>query len=153
MGTLCSRDRWRSSSGSLENWLDLDREVLAMQTQTGVPLMASVPVPPEQGSRANREGMEQDTHLTRFGGGSPVPLALFAQGTRTTVANAGRIDDPQAAITLVAVLMWDQHLACRTSQRPIGLKRKVGAGEAARFPGGRSGRRSIPRGRCTGSGW
>lgn len=123
-----------------------------MQTYTGVPLVASRPVSPEERSRADGERMEQDAHLARFGRGPAVPLALFTQGARTTVANAGRRDDPQAAITLAAVFMWNQHLACRTSQRPIGLKRNVGAGEAAHVPGGRSGGGSRAGGRWGGGG-
>jgi hypothetical protein len=99
-----------------------------------VPLVPSVPVSPEKRSRAYREGMKQDAHLARFGRGTPVPLALVAQGTRTAVANAGGIDDAQAAITLSTVLMRDQNVACRTSQGSIRLEGKVGSGEAARFP-------------------
>src|SRR6266568_2753346 len=131
MRPLGPRNRRRGRSrGPLESWLHLDLQVLAMQTQAGVPLVPSVPVSPEEGSRAYRQGMKQDAHLARFGRGPPVPLALVAQGTRTAVTNAGGIDDPQAAIR---------------------LEGKVGSGEAASFPGGRGGRRSIPRGGCRGS--
>ena len=152
MRPLGPRDRRRGSSrGSRESWLQLHLQVLAMQTQAGLPLVPSVPVSPEERSRAYRQGMEQDAHLARFGRGPPVPLALVAQETRTAVANAGGIDDPQAAITLSTVLIWDQNVACRTPQGSIRLEGKVGSGEAASFPGGRGGRRSIPRGRCTGS--
>src|SRR5260370_7810190 len=94
--------------------------------------------------------MKQDAHLARFGRRPPVPLALVAQETRTAVANAGGIDDPQATIALSTVLMWDQNVASRTPQVPIWLKGKVGSGEAARFPAGRVGRRSLPPGRCSG---
>jgi hypothetical protein len=152
MRPLGPRHRRRGRSrGPLESWLHLDREVLAMQTQAGVPLVPSVPVSPEERSRAYRQGMKQDAHLARFGRGPPVPLALVAQGTRTAVTNAGGRDDPQAAITLSTVLMRDQHVACRTPQGSIRLEGKVGSGEAASFPGGRGGRRSIPRGWCRGS--
>src|SRR5215471_13109136 len=151
MRPLGPRNCWRGRSrGPPQSWLHLDLQVLAMQTQAGVPLVPSRPVSPEKRSRAYREGMKQDTHLARFGRGPPVPLALVAQGTRTAVANAGGIDDPQAAITLSTVLMRDQHVACRTPQGSIGLEGKVGSGEAASFPGGRGGRRSIPRGGCRG---
>src|SRR6266705_2629180 len=135
MRPLGPRNRRRGRSrGPLESWLHLDLQVLAMQTQAGVPLLPSVPVSPEEGSRAYRQGMKQDAHLARFGRGPPVPLALVAQGTRTAVTNAGGIDDPQAAITLSTVLVRDQHVACRTSQGSIRLEGKVGSGEAASFP-------------------
>jgi len=99
--------------------------------------------------------MEQDAHLARFGRGPSIPLALRTFRTGTAVANAGRVDHPQAAIMLSTSFMRNQHLICWTPQRPIGLKRKVGAGEAARFPGRRGGGRSIARGRSGsgGEGW
>ena len=138
------------SRGALEGWLHLDLQVLAMQTQTGVPLVPPMPVSPEERSRADRQGMKQNAHLARLGRGPPVPLALVAQGTRTAVANAGGIDDPQAVVMLSTVLMGDQHVASRTPQGSIRLEGKVGSGEAASFPGGRGSRRSIPRGGCRG---
>ena len=67
--------RRRGSSGSLERRPYLDREMLAMQTQPGVPLVASRPVPPEERSGADREGVEQDAHLPQFGRGTCIPLA------------------------------------------------------------------------------
>jgi len=88
--------------------------------------------------------MKQDAHLARFGRGPPIPLALLAQRTRTAVANAGGIDDPQAAIAFSTSLMRDQDVVCWTPQGPIGLERKVSAGKAASFPGGGGGRWSIP---------
>jgi hypothetical protein len=88
--------------------------------------------------------MEQDAHLTRFGRGAAVALALVAQGTRTAVTNAGARDDPQAAITLSTSFMRDQDTACRTPQSSIRLKGKVGSREAASFPGRCGGRWSIP---------
>lgn len=116
MRTLSPGNRRRGESpGFLESRLHLDFEMVAMQTQAGVPLVPSGPVSPEEGSRAYRQRMKQDAHLAWFGRGPPVPLALVAQGTRTAVANAGGIDDPQAAITLSTLLMRDQDIACRTS--------------------------------------
>jgi len=54
MRPLSPRDHRRGrSSGCLENWLHLDPQALAMQAQTGVPLVASRPVTPEQGGRAD----------------------------------------------------------------------------------------------------
>jgi hypothetical protein len=147
MRTLCPRNHRRgSSSGSPESRLHLDRAVLATQTHTGVPVVASRPVPPEERGRADREGMEQDTHLARCGRGTSIPLARRTFGTGTAVADAGRRDDPQAALTLATGCMKNQPLACGTSHGPIGVKRNVGAGKAGRFPGGRRGGRSRARG-------
>src|SRR5215469_14695441 len=156
MRPLGPRDRRRGRGrGSLESWIHLDLQVLAMQTQASVPLVPSRPVSPEERSRSDRQGMKQDAHLARLGRGPPVPLALIAQGTRTTIANAGSVDYPQTAIALPTPLLRDQHVACRTLQGSIWLERKVGPGEAASFPGGRGGGWSIPRGRSLGSrgGW
>ncbi len=72
------------------------------------------------------------------------------QQTRTAVANARPIDDPQTAIAFSTVLMRDQDVACWASQGPIGLERKVGSCEAASFPGRRGGGWCIPRGRRRG---
>jgi hypothetical protein len=79
MRPLGPRDRLRGRSrGPGESWLHLDLQVLAMQTQASVSLVPSVPVSPEKWGRANRQGIKQDAHLARFGGGPPVPLALVA---------------------------------------------------------------------------
>src|SRR5690348_7857188 len=111
-----------------------------MQTQTGVPLVPPVPVSPEEWSRGYRQGMKQAADLARFARLAPAPLALFAQGTRATIANTGRIDDSQTAITFSPSLMGDQDVARWTPQRPIRLKGKVGSSEAASLPGRRGGR-------------
>src|SRR5713226_7567146 len=136
MRPLGPRNRGRGRSrGPLESWLHLDREVLAMQTQAGVPLVPSVPVSPEERSRAAPPGDEAGCSP-----GAVWPWSSRSIGTgrgirtRTAVTNAGGIDDPQAAITLSTVLMRDQHVACRTPQGSIRLEGKVGSGEAASFP-------------------
>jgi hypothetical protein len=56
------------------------------------------PVPPEEGSRADDEWMQQHTHPARLGGGSAMPLTLLPQGTGTATADAGRIHHAQASI-------------------------------------------------------
>ena len=49
MRPLGPRDHRRGrSGGSLESWLYLDLQVLAMQAQAGMPLVPSAPVPPEK---------------------------------------------------------------------------------------------------------
>jgi hypothetical protein len=50
-------------------------------------MVPTAPIPPEQGRGADDEGMEQDTHLARLGGGAALPLALFPQGTGATTAD------------------------------------------------------------------
>ena len=146
MHPLGPRDRRRGRGrGSRENWLHLDLQMLAMQTQAGMPLVLSVPVSPEERSSAHRQGVKQDAHLARFGRFAPAPLALVAQGARTAIANTGRIDNPQIAMTFSTSLMGNQNVACWTPQGPIGLKGKVGSGEAASFPGRHGGGWSISR--------
>lgn len=113
--------------------------MLAMQTQASVPLVPSVPVSPEERCRSHRKRMEQDAHLARFSCCAATPLALLTQQAGTAVANAGGIDHPQTAITLLTSFMRDQHVACWTSQGPIRLERKIGSCEATSFPGGSGG--------------
>jgi hypothetical protein len=108
-------------------------------------MLSAAPVMPEERRSCDREGMQQNTDLPRLCGGSAIPLALFAQGTGPTTANAGSIDDAQAAIGFSAVFMWEQFLVGRATQRPIGLESKILATEAACFPGQAHMRRSIAR--------
>jgi len=79
--------------------------------------------------------MQQHTHLTGLGRGSAPPLALVPQWTRTTTANAGPKDYPQAPIGFSAALMCYQCLLRRAAQRAVGLERKVSPREATLFPG------------------
>jgi hypothetical protein len=119
---LCPRDRRRGRSrGSLESWLHLDREVLAMQTQAGVPLVPSVPVSPEERSRAYRQGMKQDAHLARFGRGTPTPLALVA------ASGHGRQSRMLAQETIRRLPSCSRRCSCGTKTLPAG-QRKVPSG-------------------------
>lgn len=99
--------------------------LITHQLHTGSPMLPAAPVMPEERRPCDREGMQQDTDLARFCGGSAIPLALVAQRTRTTSAQAGSIDHAQAAIGFSAVFMREQLLMSRTEHRAIGLKRKV----------------------------
>ena len=83
------------------------------------------PILPEQGSGPNRERMEQHTHLARLRGRATIPLALLAERTRTTTANAGAIDYAQAPVGFSAVFMRGELLGSGAAQRPIGLECKV----------------------------
>src|SRR5258708_23563143 len=115
-------------------------------------MLPAAPVMPEERRSCDREGMKQDTDLPRLCGGSAIPLALLAQGTGPTTANAGSIDHAQAPIGFSALFMWDQFLLGRATQRSIGLESKVLAREAARFPGQAHVRRSVARGGGRGRG-
>ncbi len=96
--------------------------------------------------------MQEDAHLARLLRGVALPLALLPLRTRTTVANAGRIDHTQAPISLSTPLLRSERPACWTPQRPIGLERKVLPREATHFPGRRRGRWTISR-RRRGRSW
>src|SRR5712691_2471805 len=147
MCPLCSRDRRRRRSrGFGKGWFYLDLQALAVQMQTSPPLGSSLPISPEERSGADGEGMQQHAHLARFGCCATIPLALLAQGTRTTITNAGPIDHAQTAIGFSAVFMREAHAPSRAPERPTRLERKVGPGKVSSFPGGRGGRWSIPRG-------
>jgi len=106
-----------------------------------VPGAASLAKP--QRSRAALAGMQQKTHSAGVLGLMPVPLTLFAQGAGTTVCDLGLIDQTQAAVSLWSPFTTPQALASRAVQAPIGLEGKVGAREAARFPGGSAGRFAV----------
>src|SRR5579883_2579744 len=120
MRQLGPRDRRRgNNSGSLESWLHLDLQVLAMQTQTGVSLVPSRPVSPEKRSRADREGMKQDAHLARLGRRAPAPLALLTQGTRTAIANTGPIDHTEAPVGSLAEFRGEERAPSGATQGPM----------------------------------
>jgi hypothetical protein len=93
-----------------------------------------VPVTPEEGSRADDQRMQQDTHLARLLGGVALPLALLAQRTRATTANAGRIDHTQTPISLSPPLLGVKLLRCWAAQRSIWLEREGLPREATRLP-------------------
>jgi hypothetical protein len=88
-------------------------------------------------------GMQQETHTTRVLRLVPMPLTLLAQGAGTTVRDPGLIDQTQAAVSLASPFTTPQALADRAAQAPIRLEGKVLACEAARFPGGSTGRFAI----------
>jgi hypothetical protein len=90
--------------------------------------------------------MQQHADLTRLLGGAALPLALLAQPTGATTADAGSIDHAQASVSFSALFMRDQLLRSGATQRAIGLEGKVLAREAARFPGQAHLRGSITRG-------
>jgi hypothetical protein len=89
--------------------------------------------------------MEQEADLARLRGSAAIPLTLLTQRTRAAVANAGRIQHAQATIGFSTPLLGMKRLSCGTTQRSVGLERKVLTRKAPRFPGAGCGRRAIPR--------
>ena len=92
-------------------------------------------------------GCEPHTHLARLFGRTTLPLTLAAQRTGATTAHAGRMHHTQASIGFSASFMREQFLSSRATKRAIRLERKVGSGEAPRFPGSGSGKWTVSRGR------
>ena len=124
--------------------------LMAQQLYTHTSVVPTAPVSPEQGRRTDDERMQEHADLARLRISAAIPLALLAQRTGTTPADAGSIHDAQASIGFSALLMRDQLLGSRAPQRPIGLESKVLAREATSFPGGPHLRRSIAGGRSGG---
>src|SRR6266496_1371838 len=138
MGPLCSgekrnnRARWISARGQD----DLDREALISQELHASPTMPSAErVSPQQGSRSDRERMQEHTHLTRLRGCIAQPLTLLAQGAGTATTDTGSVDHTQAPIGFPTPLVSGQLLPGGTAQRAIWLKGKVATREATRLPG------------------
>ena len=109
--------------------------MLAAQLDARPSVPPPTPIPPEQGCGTDDEGMQEHTYLARFGGRDAIPLTMFPQGTRTTAANARRIDHAQASIGLSTPLLDTKLLARWTVKRAIRLESKVLPRETACFPG------------------
>jgi hypothetical protein len=116
------------------------------QLYAGAPVHAPAPILPEQRGGTNNEGMQEYTDLTRLPGGAALPLALLAQRTGTTTADAGSIHDAQAPIGFSALLLDTKHLVGWTTKRPIWLEREIVPREATSLPCGAYLWRSIARG-------
>jgi|SRR5579883_337461 len=99
--------------------------LMTKELHTRPSMNSSTPAIPEERRILNRGRMQQDAHPERLSRVAPIPLTLRTFRTRAAIANAGAIDDPQTTIDFSLWLMGNQHLTCRTSQRPIGLERKV----------------------------
>lgn len=135
MGALGTGKRRKNGQGSSIGRRDLDLHALIPhQLDTRTPVFPAVPISPEERCGTNGERMEQDAHLARLCCGSAIPLALLAQGTGPTTANAGSIDYAQAPIGFSTVFMWDQFLVGRATQRSIRLESKILATEATSLP-------------------
>jgi hypothetical protein len=79
--------------------------------------------------------MQEQTDLAWLRGFAALPLALLAQRTGTTTADAGPIHHAQASISFSSLFMREKFLVNGASQRPIRLESEVLAGEASGFPG------------------
>jgi len=149
MGPLrTGKGRRRSRRGSLARLFHLHLHPLAATELDGsLPIVPATPILPEHGSRSNAEGMQQQTHPARLLRGRPVPLALLAQVTATTISDLGGEEHAPRAISFAALFSWMQALASRAAPRAISLRSKVAPGETPGFPGQASLRRSIAKGR------
>jgi hypothetical protein len=148
MGTSRARKQGRRrGEGRCSRGLQVDlHSLVTHQLQARLPMISTTPVTPEKRRISDRERMQEDTHLARLGRGVAIPLTLLAQRTGAATANAGSIHHAQAAIGFSALLMREQLLGSRATQRAIGLEGKVLPREAARFPGQAHLRRCIARG-------
>ena len=79
--------------------------LISQEMHAGLTITPPAPVPPQERSRPDLEGMQEHTHLTRLRCHLAQPLALFAQRTRTATANAGSVHHTQAPIGFPTPLM------------------------------------------------
>jgi hypothetical protein len=132
MSALSTGERRGNDSPRSISRLHLDFHPLVVkQLDASTPMNPSTPVTPEDWSRTDRHWVQQNTHLARLCCRAAIPLALLAQRTGTTTADAGSIHDTQSSIGFSALFMRDQLLGSLATQRPIGLESKVLAREAA----------------------
>ena len=139
MGALGAGERGRPDVWSDGGWahapLHLNLDALGTnEVDTGTSMLSSAPVLPEKRFPSDSERMQEPAFLARLFGGVTIPLALLAQRAGTTIANTGAIHHAQAAISLSTMLLGHKRLPGWTAQRPVGLERKVGSGEATGFP-------------------
>ena len=104
------RDGWRSRGGRRQAHFNI---LVAHELHAGTPMCSPAPIAPEKRGRTNLERMQQHAYLARLCCGVAIPLALLAERTRTTTANAGSIHHAEAAIDFPALLLWDQLLISR----------------------------------------
>ena len=107
---------------------------MAQKLDAGPAMLPPTPVPPEKRRFPDHKGMQKHTDLAWLCCGSAIPLALLAERTGTTTANAGSIHHAQAPVGFSALLMREQRLVCRAPKRSIGLENKVLAREATGLP-------------------
>src|SRR5207249_11194604 len=101
----------------------------------------------EHRSRGDCHWMQQQTDPAGLFRGSAMPLALLAQPTGATLADASGIEHAQAPISFPAPFLRKEARASRTAQRAVRVGSKVLTREAARFPG------QCALGRAIATGW
>lgn len=109
--------------------------LMSHKLHAGAPVFSAAPIMPEERGRADNEWMQKDANLTGLARLAAIPLALLTERTGAATVNAGSVHDTQAAIGFSALLMREQVLPSRTSERSIGLQREVSSGETPPFPG------------------
>src|SRR6266487_3496564 len=150
MRPLCPRQRrrWERWNGRKTRFYPHLHALVTKELHPPPPMLPPAPITPEDGQRPDGQGMQEHTHLARLGGSAAIPLTLFAQGTGTTTADAGRIDHAQTPIGFPAPLVRHKRLPGGTTERSIQLEGKVLPREATLFPGQGHFCRPIPlRGR------
>src|SRR5438094_280044 len=91
---------WSRWEGRSKPHLDA---LMAQELYAGAPMFSAAPIPPEQRCGAHLKGMEQDAHPAGFCRLSALPLPLLAQPTGATIANSGRVEQPQTAISFASL--------------------------------------------------
>jgi hypothetical protein len=127
MGTLCAGKGCRLDGQACRSGrpdLDLDA-LIAQELDTGASVDSTTPVTPEKWRIPHSQRMQQNTDLARLLGGLALPLALLAQRTRTTPADAGSIHHAQAAIGFSTLLMDTKLLVCWTAKGSVWLEREI----------------------------
>jgi hypothetical protein len=103
----------------------ISTRLFAQELDTGASVDSTNPVTPEKWRIPHSQRMQQNTDLARLLGGLALPLALLAQRTRTTPADAGFIHHAQAAIGFSALLMDTKLLVCWTAKGSVWLEREI----------------------------
>ena len=83
---------------------------------------------------AHLKGREQDAHPAGFCRLAALPLPLLAQPTGATIANAGRVEQPQTAISFASLRGRVERLARWTTQGAVWLEGKGISSKATGFP-------------------
>ena len=92
MGTLGTGERLESSGRRGFLRLHPNLHLLrAKKLDADAPMNAPTPVMPEKRLTPDEERMQEQAHLARLSSSAALPLALLAQRTGTTTADAGSI--------------------------------------------------------------
>lgn len=147
MGTLSScKDTRRTCRLTRSRVRQADVSALvAHEVHASSSMLAARPISPQQWSETSLERMQQAAHLARLCRLMPMPLALFPQGTGTTIGDPGREDHAQAATLFAAPFTRKEHLARRTPYGPLWLEGESLSCKATRLPRSPNHRRAVAR--------